>query len=442
MSLFWDYSTGVVLLGTVCLGIAAGLVGTYMVLRGQALLGDVASHATLPGLCGAYLVMESWQPGSGRWWPGLLMGAALSAACGLGMVQGLQRQRRCSADTAQGLVLSVFFGAGVCLLTLIQTLPHGQAAGLQEWILGKAAAMQVEDVWLLGGLAMSIIALSLLLHKEFKLICFDADYAQTQGWPVQVLDRLLTAMVVVVAVLGMQSVGALLVVALMILPGTAARFWTDRLNVLLVLAAGFGALAAAGGVILSALVPRLATGGVIVLLCAVIFIISLGWGSPRGLWWRWEARRRRSLEQGVSDLLRTGYELWESLTEKADLLTTWLSLQHIRKTRGWSTSYLRRVVREGRQQGLLEERGSSEVQFTAEGARAAQSAVERHRWWEWYLLHRGNFSLTEADRMADAIEHGDWQDLREQLKQAAAESVQDMPPFPQSRSSPSAPKES
>ena len=239
-----QYNTRIVLLGAILLGIGAGTVGTFMLLRKRSLVGDVVSHASLPGIAIAFLAMELAYPGNGRSLPALLLGALLAGLLGVLCTIGIRRFSRIKEDTALAIVLSVFFGVGIALFTIIQKLPTGQVAGLQQFIYGQTASMTSADVSLIALAALLVIAVSTALFKEFGLLCFDEEFGRSHGWPTLWLDLALMALVVCIAITGLQSVGLLLVVALLIIPPAAARFWTDRLGSMTIIAAVLGGLSA------------------------------------------------------------------------------------------------------------------------------------------------------------------------------------------------------
>ena len=404
-----DYNTRVVLAGTVLLGICGGVVGTLVLLRKRALIGDVASHAALPGVGLAYLCIERWSPGEGRWFPGLLLGASCTAGLGVACSQAIQRIRRMHEDVAMAITLSLFFGVGVVLFTMIQGLATGQSAGLSEFVFGKAAILLAADVWLLAGAAVLVLFVCALLHKEMLLLCFDGEYARAGGWPVQGLDAVLTGLVIVVTVLGMQSVGLLLVVALLVLPSSAAQFWAVRLASMQVIAGVCGGLAAGAGVLLSATFPKLAAGAVIVLMAAVIFALSFLLGTRRGLVWEWRDARKLRQQIGRDDLLRAYYEVLEpqltpastsevlselSLT-RADLLTA----------RQWSEGRLAQLLNEALRGAWLRYDAEGRLRLTSQGRREAIRAVRNHRLWELYLLEHRAATPANVDRSADSVEH-------------------------------------
>ena len=287
-----SYNGRMVLAGTAILGVSAGVVGTFMMLRKRSLIGDVVGHAAVPGLAIAYLLGEWRQPGGGQHLPSLIAGAFAAGVAGAVCVLLIDRTTRLRADAALAVVLAVFYGVGVSLLRIVQQVPSGSAAGLIDYLNGKSASLIGSDVTTFAAAAVVLLAVTLLLFKELTLLCFDADYAGARGLPTAALEVLLTGLVVGVTVLGMQSVGLILVVATLIIPPTAARFWTDDVRALTALAAAFGGLCSVAGVVLSSAAPKVPLGPVIVLCGTAVFVLSLLFGRRRGV--VTERLRRRS----------------------------------------------------------------------------------------------------------------------------------------------------
>ncbi|MBK4718764.1 metal ABC transporter permease [Azospirillum sp. YIM DDC1] len=276
------FNSAVVVAGTAALGLAGGTVGTFLLLRRRALVSDALSHATLPGIAVAFLVGAALGLPE-RSLPLLLAGAVVSGVVGLLTVQALSRFTRLTEDSAIGAVLSVFFGLGVVLLSVIQNLELGGQAGLKTFILGQTAAMAQGEAIAIGLLAAGAALAVALLFKELRVLAFDPGFAAVQGWPVGALDLVLMGLATLVTVIGLQTVGLILVVALLIIPPAAARFWTDRLPALTVAAAVIGALSGWLGATLSALLPKLPAGAVIVLVAGGFFLLSFLFAPARGL---------------------------------------------------------------------------------------------------------------------------------------------------------------
>lgn len=399
-----DYNSRIVVLGTAMLGAAAGLVGSFTLLRKRALMGDALSHATLPGIALAYMVTVAWG-GDGKSLPVLMLGATISGLAGVGCILWIRRQTRIKEDAALGIILSVFFGLGVCLLGIIQKMETGHAAGLEAFIYGKTASMRLLDVqWIAGAASLCLLA-CLLFAKELKLLCFDEGFAGSEGYWVTGLDSLLMGMVVLISIVGLQAVGLILIIALLVIPAAAARFWTQRLSTMTVLSALIGAASGIVGAIASGLFSSLPSGAMIVLVCATFFLFSLVLGSQRGLVVRWWRRFQLARSVRRQHLLRAVYELidWKTGANSTDRQIP-IPISQLYPRRSWTMSQLQTEIRRAENQGLLQ-KNNAQVQLTETGFAVAERLTHQHRLWELFLIHYAEIAPSRVDRDADAIEH-------------------------------------
>ncbi|MBX3068990.1 MAG: metal ABC transporter permease [Thermomicrobiales bacterium] len=292
-----DYTLRTVALGAGVLGIVAGAMGSFAVLRRQSLVGDAMSHAALPGIAVAYMLTGSKDSLV------LLLGAAIAGWLATLAVIGIVRSSRVKFDSALGLILSVFFGFGLMLLTFIQRRPDASQAGLDKFLFGQASTLIERDVRTMAVLGAVAIGVMLLLWKEFKLLSFDQDFAATIGFPVRFLDVLLTTLIVVAIVVGLQAVGVVLMSAMIVAPAAAARQWTNRLGVMVLLSALLGALSGATGATISSTTERMPTGPTIVVVVSLIVLFSLLFAPNRGLLWTWfdQRTRRATLQRALAE---------------------------------------------------------------------------------------------------------------------------------------------
>lgn len=316
LTLQLGYNATLVAIGATLLGVSAGITGTFLFLRKRALVSDAVSHATLPGVCLAFLLMASFG-GDGRNLLGLLIGSAISSAIGLWCLNWLTRNTRLAEDAAIGAVLSVFFGFGIVLLTVIQTLGIGRQAGLEGFLLGSTAGMLWSDAMVIaagGGLTLILI---LLLRRPMTLVAFDPEYAAARGVPVHLTDMAIMGLVMAVTVVGLKIVGLILIVALLIIPAVTARFWTERSEHVVLLAGLAGGVAAYLGAAISASAPNLPTGPIIVLVSFALFLVSLllapGRGVLAAVLRHRRFQRRVHLRQGLLALAQ-GQPIYEKLT--------------------------------------------------------------------------------------------------------------------------------
>lgn len=349
------YNTAIVALGAIFLGWAGGTVGTFLLLRRRSLVSDALSHATLPGVGLAFLVMAFFG-GTGRFLPGLLLGAALSALAGLAVVEWLTRRTRLQPDAAIGAVLSAFFGLGVVILTVVQSAQIGQQAGIGSFLLGSTSGMLRSEAMTLTALAVGCAAAVLVMRRRFTLVAFDETFASATGISIRRTDLILMLLVLAVTVTGLRVVGLVLVIALLIIPPVAARFWTDRVERMMLISGFFGAASGFLGTALSASIPDLPTGPIIVLVSFVFFLFSMLCAPVRGV---------------VSAVLRaTGLARRLRLRQGLLVLATTGRAPADRRTR--------RLLA---QNGLTEEDGRP----TLAGREAASAALREDKLWQLFL---------------------------------------------------------
>lgn len=321
--MLWDaltlqlgYNATLVAVGATLLGVSAGVTGTFLFLRKRALVSDAISHATLPGVCLAFMALVVLG-GDGRNLIGLLAGSAVSAWIGLLCMNWLTRHTRLAEDAAIGAVLSVFFGLGIVLLTMIQTMGVGRQAGLEGFLLGSTAGMLWADALIIAGGGAATLLLVLILRRPMLLVAFDPEYAAARGLPVNRIDLAMMGLVMAVTVVGLKIVGLILIVALLIIPPVTARFWSDRSDHVVLLAGLAGGAAGYLGAALSASAPNLPTGPIIVLVSFGFFALSMLLAPARGVMAavlrHLRFQRRVHIRQGLLALAQ-GQKIYEPLT--------------------------------------------------------------------------------------------------------------------------------
>ncbi len=302
------YNAALVAIGAALLGIAAGASGTFLFLRKRALVSDAVAHATLPGVGLAFIAMVALG-GDGRSLPGLLAGSAVTAVLGLLAVEWMARRTRLAEDAAIGAVLSVFFGLGVVLLTVIQTMAAGRQAGLESFLLGATAGMLYAEALAIAAMAALAVGATWALRRPMAMVAFDPGYAAASGIDVRRTDLAMMALVTAVTVIGLKIVGLVLIVALLIVPAVTARFWTERTEAMIWIAGGLGGVSGYLGAAISASAPALPTGPIISLVAAGLFALSLFFAPERGVLAALIRHRRFQarvhLRQGLLALART-----------------------------------------------------------------------------------------------------------------------------------------
>ncbi len=268
---FNDYTFKLILFATTIFGITSAIIGSFAFVRKQSLLGDVISHATLPGLSLAFYLAQQKHPLA------VLCGGALSSLCAIWLLQLISKHTRLKKDAALGIILSVFFGLGLVCLTWLTQHTHMQQGVIIKLIFGNAATLLYQDVYLIGGASICILTVLALCWKECTSISFDPTYAQTTGCPVTFFEGLLTLLTIICILVGLQVVGVVLMSTTLVAPAAAARQWTSTFNRLVALAAFFGLVACISGTIISMQYAHMPTGPVIAIIASVIVLISLSY---------------------------------------------------------------------------------------------------------------------------------------------------------------------
>ncbi len=303
LALLGDYTVQNVVIGAALLGVVSGVLGSFAVLREQSLLGDTLSHAALPGVCLGFLLA------GGRSLGAILAGALATGVAAALLMLLLTRRSRLKTDAALGISLSVFFAAGVVLLTYLQGTAGASQGGLDAFLFGQAAAILRSDLWVMGGLTLAALALVAALWKELKLVAFDPVFAGSLGLPVTLLETTLTLMIALAIVVGLQMVGVVLMAAMVIAPAVAARQWSRRLEGMVILSAAFGASGGVAGALISASGRNLATGPLIVLAISALVAVSLALAPERGLVRAAIRRRHARARLRTHQVLATLYRL-------------------------------------------------------------------------------------------------------------------------------------
>ncbi|MBW7939410.1 MAG: metal ABC transporter permease, partial [Candidatus Omnitrophica bacterium] len=370
----------------------------------RSLLGDAIAHATLPGVCLAYLSTGSKEPYV------LLLGAITTGWLGTLCVDWIRRFSPVKEDAAIGIVLSVFFGAGILLLTTIQSMGQASQAGLDKFLFGQTASLMKRDILILGGLAFFLCVVCFLAFKEFKLLCFDVEFARSIGLPVRLLETVLTTLVVAAIAIGLQMVGVVLMAALLITPAAAARQWTDNLTRMVWLSGLIGAFSGVAGSFISSLAPRMPTGPWMVVTFSILFGLSLILSPQRGYLTRLFRHTQTRTTIAAENILSTMYRY----AEPNGRFLRPVSVRDILRYRSLTSVGALTVLRSLKRQGLVSETRGGWL-LTELGIKSAENLLRRHRLWELYLTEQLNIPPHRVHRSADEVEHWITQDQEDQL---------------------------
>ena len=391
---FSDPNVRYVTLGSMLLAASSAVVGSFTFLKKKALVGDAVSHAVLPGICLAFMLAGE----KNLFY--LIIGAFVTGWLSLIGVDIITRYTKLKQDAAIGLVLSVSFGFGILLLTNIQHSGNAAQSGLDHFLFGNAASLVGSDLWVFAAISLIILLIVIPFYKEFSLISFDEQYAKTIGLPVKFLELLLTTLTVLAVVVGIQAVGVVLMAAMLITPAAAARYWTDRLTIMVILAAVFGAVSGLSGSFISYAAPSMPTGPWIVMVLSALAIGSFFLAPRKGILFKLLTQARVRRQMMDENILKAMYQLGESSKDFLQSLSIDTIIERRRYPRQRLLAGLLRLQRQG-----FVKRSSGKWSFTQPGLDKGARVVRLHRLWELYLTEYMRIAPDHVHDDADTIEH-------------------------------------
>ncbi|MEM8900101.1 MAG: iron chelate uptake ABC transporter family permease subunit [Bacteroidota bacterium] len=398
--IFWDFfllrdaNAAWVLLGMICICVSSALIGCFTFLKKQSLAGDAIAHAILPGVCVAFMWFETKSPFV------LLVGAVVSGWLGMISIDYIQRHTRLKSDAALALILSVFYGLGILLLTVIQRSGNAAQSGLDKFLFGKAASMIKDDVQVFLGFSLLIMLVIFLSYKPLKLVIFDPGFAKAIGVNVKWWDFLVSFLTVIAIALGVQAVGVVLMSALLIAPATAARYWTRKLGVMLVLAALLAAVAGIIGAYISYTIPKMPTGPWVVAILSFLAIFSVLIGLENGYLRRLSKNYSHGRKMLEENILKCMYHLGEPMEDFFQVY----SIPQLQARRYIETNKLEIGIRRLKRKGWVQST-SDGILLTEEGLEEGKRVVRIHRLWEVYLSTYMKLPADHVHENAEAMEH-------------------------------------
>jgi len=388
---FQDPSIAFVVIGIILLGVGSAYVGTYSFLDKKALLGDAISHAVLPGICLGFILAGEKNPIF------IVSGAFISGAIATFLSSWLKKNTRLSEDAIIASILSIFFGFGIVLLTIIQKSGNPEMAGLNQFIFGNAIAILESDLYIYGGLALFIIICLTVFQKEFSLLVFNPDYGKAIGFPMGLIRLVFNVLMILSVVIGIQAIGVVLMAALLITPGAAARFWTDRLGVLVILAGIFSAISGVFGTYISFILPQMPTGPWVVVFLSILALISFLFAPKKGVLSRYFSRRIYLKKTHHDHLLKL---LFKGIEENKNQL----SIEEIYEAYPFQKKESTRSIKDLLKSNFITQ-NQSFISLTSGGKSEAKRIVRLHRLWELYLNEYMNIAPDHVHDTAEKLEH-------------------------------------
>ncbi len=269
LELFKQYNFLLVLVGVTVFSASAGAIGVISVLRRQSLIGDAISHATLPGIVIVFMLLQTKNSFL------FLVGAIIAGIFAYLLILLINNNTKIDLDTTLAITLTFFFGLGMMLLSISSKSKNAAQAGIQEYIFGSAATINQMDVIMIVITSIIVLCVYLFLYKEIKIFIFDELQAILSGFEPKIMHIIILISSLIVISVGIQSVGVILVSAMLIGPGVSALQWSKKFHVVVILSAIFGAISGFTGVLLSSYVDKLPTGSTVVFIMSIITVVSI-----------------------------------------------------------------------------------------------------------------------------------------------------------------------
>jgi manganese/zinc/iron transport system permease protein len=388
---FQDPNVIFVVMGISFLSISAAMVGTFTFLDKKALIGDAISHAVLPGVCLAFMFAGTKNP----YW--IVAGAFTTGALATYSITWISSKTKLKEDTVIASVLSVFFGVGIVFMTKLQQTGNAAISGLDHFLFGNAISIVGEDLWVYGALALTTIIILFIFYKEFKVLVFNKAFAETVGLPVRRLEFLFNSLMVLAVVTGIQAIGVVLMAALLITPGAAARFWTDRLGRMLMIAVSFAVFSGITGAYISFTLPNMPTGPWVVVVLSSMAFFSFCFSPKKGLITRWYSKRMYERKIHSDHILKSLYHAWVKQKKGIPLVD-------IQKDFSRKESETNSSLKNLRKNGFIQ-LDKDRIHLKENGLKEARRIVRLHRLWELYLTEYMNIAPDHVHDTAEKMEH-------------------------------------
>ncbi|MGB1102573.1 MAG: iron chelate uptake ABC transporter family permease subunit [Crocinitomicaceae bacterium] len=394
---FKDPNVLYVVLGMFFINGSSAMIGTFAYLRKRALIGDAIAHALLPGICLGFMIAGD------KSILYLFIGACATGWISTYLVDYIVNRSKVKQDAAIGIVLSVFFALGIVLLTYIQNAGYSNHGGLNQFLFGQAAAIGKSEIWVFAVIFMIIFLLIILFYKGFTAVSFNADFAKSIGLPVKGLEFLITSLTVLSIASGIQALGVVLMSALIVTPAAAARFWTNNLPKMVLIAVIFSVFSGLIGAYVSYAKTGTPTGPWVVMILSVITLLSFVFSTRRGILARYLIARNNRLKIRHENILKAIYQFHEGIGAQSELSKN-VTATDILSVRVFDTNELQRGLKRLIRNDYLERIGDA-FKLTDTGAKESKRIVRLHRLWEQYLLKRTTIDTYHVHSGAEAIEH-------------------------------------
>jgi manganese/zinc/iron transport system permease protein len=387
----------------------SAIVGCFAQIQKKTLVGDAVSHAVLPGICLVFIIFNT------KNFAYLLLGALGTGWLSIIALDSIYKHSKLKQDPAISIVLSIFFSAGIFLLSIIQHTGKANQAGLQRFIFGNAASLMTNELITATTIATIVITTIILLFRPLKIFCFDPMFAKTIGINTKLLNVTLQILLVLSIIISIQSVGIVLMTAMLIIPPAAANTWSNKLYKVLIISGIIGLVSGLVGTTISYQIKNMPTGPWIVLIMFLIAIISFLFAPEKGLIKRTYTFYKRNKQRTYENILKLLYELGESNNNFymphhiSSIISQRPSLSHKQLTSG---------LNQLNKDQLVEKIHTNQWQLTPKGKQKGKYILNLHHLWEEYLENNLKIDTTITHQDAEAMEHIITPELEKEIKHA------------------------
>ncbi|MEM7174015.1 MAG: metal ABC transporter permease [Bacteroidota bacterium] len=382
------------------------IIGNFWFLQKKSLIGDVISHALLPGVCVAFLCAQSIAE------PYLTIGAFIAGSLALFILDKIVFHSKVKQDGAMAFIVSCFLGTGFFLLTYIQQGGSENQSRLKNLLFGHAATLVREDIFVFICLACLLMVITSLFFKSFSLISFDPLFSEAIGYPVGRLNLLLQFLTILTIIIGVKSIGVLLIATTLTLPAASAYFWTNRLWIMVFISALIASLSSILGTLFSYYISDLPTGPCIVMSMVFCAVFSFLLAPKKG----WVYRRYMGYRYGQKVAMENVLKIFYELGEKDKDYYGERSLEGLSAERFMSARVVKGVLGKLVQKGWVRKKTGASWVLTSTGKVEAARIYNLHILWEAYLVHYVNIQSDHVHDDAESIEHVITPDLEAELR--------------------------
>lgn len=372
------------LIASSLVGLMCGVLGCFIVLRNMSLVGDALSHAILPGVVFAFMIV-------GYSAMGFFIGAVLAGLVAAVAITWIQQKVKTKNDAAVGIVFTAMFSVGVMGISWISR-NEGVHLDLKDFLFGNVLGVANTDLYLTAGITVYVIASIIVLYRYLFATTFQPVIAETMGISVKIIHYFLMLLLSFAVVAALQTVGVILVVAMLITPASTALLLSNRLQVVLVIAGAVGLASAVIG-LLAAILFETTPGPAMAVVATLCYLLAVGFAPEKGLifqFWR-KMRLRRRIE--IEDLIKQAFHLQQA---------GGLTVEALAKQLGWGALKIRRRLSILSDKGLIDK---EKMELSSGGLTAARKLVRAHRLWETYLADQVGLSGEQVHDEAEYFEH-------------------------------------